>query len=219
VNSRALVLILFCLPAFAQEWVNLFDGKTPTLWRDAATQDFPFQSWNIENGCLHSLPRAVRDGFQDIITRETYDSFEFEFEWKMLPGGNSGVKYFIRKVDQRKTNPGLVPGSAARGFEFQLIDDDGNEDAKSRPSKVTGSVYGLVAPSTKAVHRLNEFNRGRLVVRGTHAEHWVNGVKVLEVDLGTPELRAKFEKCESGISLQHHGGSVWFRNLRVRRIN
>ncbi len=218
-NAFFIVLFLCCVPAFAQEWVTLFDGKTPTLWRDAATQEFPFQSWNIEDGCLHSLPRAVRDGFQDIITREIYGSFEFEFEWKMPAGGNSGVKYFIKRADQRKTNPGLVPGSAARGFEFQLIDDEGNEDAKLRPSNVTGSLYSLIAPTTKAVHRLDGFNRGRLVVRGTHAEHWVNGVKVLEVDLGTPELRAKFEKCESGISLQHHGNSVWFRNLRVRRIN
>src|SRR5438045_722730 len=149
-------------------------------------------------------------------------SFELEFEWKLSKDGNSGVKYLIQRVDEWTNAAGRQ--ARARGLEYQLA-DDGNEDAASDPRRVAGSLYSLIAPKPKVPPRIGEFNQSRLVVKGGHVEHWLNGVKVVEFEIAAPEVRkllsgdmpkgsaADAPLVETGpISLQNHSSEAWFRN-------
>lgn len=168
------------------------------------------------------------DGFQDIRTRDEFESFELEFEWKILKNGNSGVKYLIQRVDEWNNKAGRQ--ARARGLEYQLADDS-NPDAASDPRRVAGSLYSLIAPTPKIPPRIGEYNHSRLLVKGAHVEHWLNGVKVVEFETGAPAvvqlLRKDLPKGSapdaplarrSPISLQNHSSETWFRNIRIRPL-
>jgi len=242
----------------AAGWILLFDGKTTRGWRGFRRQEFPGGCWRVEKGCLHRVP----DGSQpkiaqcgDIISTETFSSFELKFEWCISPGANSGVKYLIsedrpqsweqayleyhyadllREAQENGTSTNLTSEIfryTPIGFEFQLIDDEANEDARSGPKRVTGALYDLVGPSRRPVRPPGQFNEGRIVVQGLHIEHWINGTKVLEFERGSQDLktciaRSKFAKMEGfgsvsrgHIDLQDHDGEIWFRNIRIRLLD
>jgi len=199
--SAALALLLTLQPA--PTWVSLFDGETPAGWQEVTGRDFPGTCWKVEDGCLRAI--VVKEGgFQDIRTIRTFRDFELEFEWKIEPGGNSGVKYLIDKVDQWQRQDGRM--ARGRGPEYQLIDDDVNADSKGNPAKQTASLYGKLAPAQRLAKPAGEFNLSRIVVRDGHVEHWLNGVKVLQYDR---------PMVESPIVLQNHSSAVWFRKIRV----
>jgi hypothetical protein len=237
-------------------WVLLFDGRTMRGWRDPATENPPGDSWEIEDGCIKTRmkPRIS----EDLVSAASYGDFELTFDWRMSPGGNSGVKYRIQRmvfVDNTKAPRGrfeaVISGelmkplsdrarldSAATaqeyaiGFEMQLLDDDRHPDAKNGPKYRTGALYSMIAPTTAAAKTPGEWNSGRIVAKGDHIEHWINGVRVLSGSLSDegvregagkrwgqyPEVLRMFtEPKPSGpISLQHHGDAVWFRNIKIR---
>src|SRR3954469_9522925 len=183
-------------------WRPLFDGKTTAGWEEITGKPFPTNCWTVEDGALKALVRT--DGFQDIRTKETFGSFELEFEWKLLKDGNSGVKYLIERVDEWTNAAGRQ--ASARGLEYQLA-DDANEDAASDPRRVAGSLYSVLAPSPRIPPRIGEFNRSRIVVKGSHVEHWLNGTKVVEFETTAPEVRKVLtgeRPNVSPISLQNH---------------
>ncbi len=205
-------------------WRLLFDGATAAGWVEITGKPFPERCWKVEYGCLRALPRP--DGFQDIRTRETFRSFELEFDWKILKGGNTGVKYLIQRVDEWSNAQGRQ--ARARGLEYQLA-DDGAEGVDGEGNQVAGALYSLIAPAPRLPPRIAEFNHSRLVVRGTHVEHWLNGRKVVEFDTRRPDvqklLRSDLAKdappgaplaLESPISLQNHNADAWFRNIKIR---
>ena len=197
----ALMTVLLLQGAGA--WVPLFDGETAAGWQEVTGRAFPTGAWKVEDGCLRAV--VVKEGgFQDICTVRTFREFELEFEWKIEPGGNSGVKYLIEKVDEWPRKDGRM--ARGRGPEYQLIDDDVHTDSKGRPEKQTGSLYGKLAPSRRMAKPAGEFNVSRIVVRDGRVGHWLNGVKVLEYAR---------EAVESPIVLQNHSSVVWFRKLRV----
>ncbi|HEY3441399.1 MAG TPA: DUF1080 domain-containing protein [Paludibaculum sp.] len=203
--SAALVLLLMLqpAPAPAPAWVSLFDGVSPAGWQEVTGRAFPTNCWKVEEGCLRAI--VVKEGgFQDIRTIRTFREFELEFEWRIEPGGNSGVKYLIEKVDEWQRKDGRM--ARGRGPEYQLIDDDVNPDSKGNPAKQTASLYGKLAPSQRLAKPAGEFNLSRIVVRDGHVEHWLNGVKVLQYDR---------QMVESPIVLQNHSSAVWFRKIRV----
>jgi len=200
-------------------WRLLFDGATSAGWEEITGKPFPTNCWTVEDGALKALPRT--GGFQDIRTAASFRSFELEFDWKIPPGGNSGVKYLIQKVDEWKNAAGRQ--ARARGLEYQLA-DAANEDVGRDPTRVTASLYSLIAPAPAAALRIGAYNHSRLVVRGTHVEHWLNGVKVVEFDTGRPEVQKLLRTylpqgaltAESPISLQNHGTEAWFRSIKLR---
>ena len=118
------------------------------------------------------------------------------------------------------------------GFEMQLLDDQRHPDAKRDARHVTGALYAMIAPTAKAARPAGEWNSGRIVVRGSQFEHWINGTKVLEGTLDDPRvsegvtkrwgpaptiLKALAETRPRGpICLQHHGDEVWFKNIKIR---
>ena len=216
----------------AAGWRLLFDGRTLAGWRGLGRDTVPTAHWTVEDGAIKKIPSGdvphLPDGQPavggDLMTDGTYRDFELTWEWKVSPGGNSGVKY---NVSERlsTTRP---PGNAALGFEYQVLDDDRHPDGKL-PSHRAGALYELVAPNgSKRLRPAGEWNEARLVFRGTHGEHWLNGAKVVEYDLDTPPMRAAlaaskyrvipwFADRRSGhIVLQDHGDAAWFRDLKVR---
>lgn len=204
------LLLLFLQPAAppASQWISLFDGHSTAGWLEVDGRPFPSKSWSIQDGCLKA--NVVEGGFQDLRTQRAFGDFELEFDWKIEPGGNSGVKYLIDKVDVWKAKTGEGDNARGRGPEYQLIDDDHNADSKGNPSKQTASLYGKIAPATRAARPAGEFNNARIVVRNGHVEHWLNGVRELEYD---------HPGKQSPIVLQNHHAQVWFRNLRIRPLD
>jgi hypothetical protein len=224
-------------PAQAQssEWRSLFDGKSFDGWRGLGYDSVPTAHWKIENGTIKKIangqvPRQA-DGQPavggDLMTKETFKDFELSWEWKISAGGNSGVKYNVSE----EISMAQAPNHAALGFEYQLLDDSLAEDNKI-PSHRAGALYDLIAPNAnRSLKPAGEWNTSMLVFRGNHGEHWLNGKKVVEFDLGTPlmdSLLAKskyrdiknFAQRRAGhIVLQDHGDEVYFRNIKIRRID
>jgi hypothetical protein len=159
-------------------------------------------------------------GALDLITTDTYDNFELTLEWRVAQAGNSGVKYFV--LEDRDT---------AIGHEYQIIDDERHPDAKVGPKRQTSAFYDVLAASNRPLKPAGEFNASRIVVRGKTVEHWLNGTKVLQYQLETPELQAaidqskfkgieRFGKLQKGhILLQDHGDRVWYRNVKIRKTS
>jgi hypothetical protein len=206
--------VLMLMGAGEPKWKVLFDGTGTEAWRGFLKTDFPAQGWVVQEGWLHHVAGA---GGGDIITRETFGDFELEFEWRIAPGGNSGVKYFI---DEKRGSP--------VGHEYQVIDDAAHPDAAHGPKRQTAALYDALAPVKAPTRPAGEINQSRIVVRGNHVEHWLNGQRVLEYELGSEALMAakaasKF-KGEAGwgtrfktpILLQDHRDAVWYRNIRIR---
>jgi len=217
-------LVAAQLTAQDQPWHSLFDGSTSKGWEDITGKPFPTHSWTIEDGCLKSLVR--KDGFEDIRTVETFKSFELHFEWKLAKLGNSGVKYLIQKTDDWTNKEGRQ--ARARGLEYQLVDLD-SPDA-SDPTRITGALYSLLAPAN-ASWKIGVFNESRIIVRGDHVEHWLNGQRVLSFDTTTPAIQSALRKMlpkdatpetplvtESPISLQNHSSETWFKNIKIRAL-
>jgi hypothetical protein len=203
------------------EWRTLFDGRTTSHWRGAFQDKFP-AGWVVENGCLKNLGKdSPQPG--DLITREEFENFELELEWKIMEGGNSGIKYLVVEHPERRKVTAL---------EMQILDDDRHPDANRGKdgNRKTGSLYDLLPARNKVLKPVGQFNHARLVVRGDHVEHWLNGVKVLEFNRRSPEFKnlissSKFKnipdfgKTRKGhIILQDHRDVVWFRNIRIREL-
>ena len=202
----------------ATGWQTLFDGKDASAWRSYKGKDFPAKGWKVEDGTLHVLARG---GGGDIVTREQFKDFELTFEWKVAPGANSGVMY---RVSEK-------PGAPYEtGPEYQVLDDAKHGDGKN-PKTSASALYALVAANaSKKTKPVGEWNEGRILLRGSQVEHWLNGSKVVAVDLQSPETKALiaaskfngwpgFAQQPSGhICLQDHGDDVWYRNIKIRRL-
>jgi len=222
--AAALAAVMTASPAANEAamqdgWTNLFDGKSLNGWRGYKQQDASKTRWKVENGMLTVDPGDGSDtrGARDLITTGTYDNFELEWEWKVAPGGNSGLKYFV-----------LEDRDAAIGHEYQLIDDEKHADAKIGAHRQTAAFYDVLPATSRPVKPAGEFNQSRVVVRGRTVEHWLNGTKVLQYELSSPALQAaidkskfkgieRFGKPQKGhILVQDHGDRVWYRTVRIK---
>ena len=200
-------------------WRLLFDGKTTAGWRGFKKTDFPSARWEVRDGTLHLRPTGTGDsqGAGDIVTTDTFSDFDLRWEWRISPGGNSGVKYFV--TEERE-------GPIAH--EYQVLDDARHPDGKIGPHRQTAAFYDVLPPAAdKPLRPVGEWNLSRVLVAGNHVEHWLNGKKVLAYELGSPETRAaiaksKFKdvagfgtKIPGRILLQDHGDEVSFRSIRI----
>jgi hypothetical protein len=216
----------------AQGWRLLFDGRTLAGWRGLGLDRVPEKHWVVEDGAIKKVPTKdvplQADGQPaaggDLMTVETFRDFEFAFEWKVGPGGNSGVKYNVSEEMSLR----LAPNRAALGFEYQILDDGRHPDALVGAHRTAAGLYDLIPPAGKSLRPVGEWNDGRVVFRGNHGEHWLNGRKVLEYDLGTAEMSDRLAKSKyrtipgfadrrrGAIVLQDHTDPAWFRSLKIR---
>jgi hypothetical protein len=199
-------------------WKLLFDGQTTKGWHTFKGTSFPAKGWIVEDGWLHCLGK---DG-GDVVSDVEYDQFDLQWEWKLEPGGNSGLKYFV-----------LSSRNSAIGHEYQMLDDQRNPDGKLAEGKhVTASFYDVLKPGVAPPSKpLGEINQSRVLVKGNHVEHWINGVKVLEYECGSEAVKAavaesKFKNVPSfgnrvkgHLLLQDHRSNVWFRSIKIRDLS
>jgi len=212
----------------AAGWKLLWDGRTTNGWRGAREPGFPKEGWRIEDGALtvEETGGGESRAGGDIITEEQFSDFDLRLEFRITPGANSGIKYFVDAELSRGE------GSAI-GLEYQVLDDAEHPDAKMGRggNRTLASLYDLVpAAADKPVRGIGEWNEARIVSEGAHVEHWLNGAKVVEYERGSPEFRAlvaeskykiwkNFGEKEKGhILLQDHGNRVSFRNIRIRLL-
>jgi len=214
-------------------WKLLFDGKTTKGWRGAYKEKFPDKGWNVENGTLtiQKSDGSESQSFGDIVTDDEYGNFDLMFDFKLSDGANSGLKYFV--VEQQPK-----PKGSAFGLEYQVLDDAKHPDAKMgrNGNRTVGSLYDLIPAKDKQVNPIGEWNTGRVLVRGSHVEHWLNGKKVVEYERGSEEFRklvgmskyaapsynanGRFGEAPKGhILLQDHGDQVSFRNLKIKTLD
>src|SRR5437762_10288967 len=150
------VLILAAIAVAAQSAPRerlLFDGKTTKGWRGFKKPAFPDRGWTVENGWLKHTASTGQDsqGGGDIITVDTFDNFDLQFEWRIAPGGNSGVKYLV--TEDR---------SGPIAHEYQVIDDARHADARIGPQRATAALYdAIAAPASKPLKPAGEINAGR----------------------------------------------------------
>jgi len=189
----------------------LFDGASLFGWR--IYHGTGTGGWKVEKGIIE---RGTGGG--DLVTTETFGNFDLRLEWKVAPGGNSGIIY---RIDDSGDATYMT------GPEMQVLDDERHLDGKSRLT-AAGAVYGLYPAPEGVVKRAGEWNAARIVVNGNHVEHWLNGKRIAQYELGSAEWAQKvaaskfndwkgYGKFPRGrIGLQDHGDQVSFRNIRIR---
>ncbi len=204
-------------------WTLLFDGTDMSGWHDAEGNSVT--SVKIQDGVL-TLQKSEHHG-GDILTDRVFHDFELQVDFNIESGGNSGIKYFVNDEVNAAAHDHQL------GFEYQILDDEKHPDAKAGHDgdRKTASLYDILPAKTQGAYRApGEWNTARIVVRGTHGEHWLNGAKVLEYDRASPEFKtalsqskfknfAGFGDADSGhILLQDHGDTIHFRNVKVREL-
>jgi hypothetical protein len=213
-------------PAEAKDgWTLLWDGKTTNGWRGAKINTFPENGWSIENGLLKVQKSSGGESTNggDIVTTQKYKNFIVKMDFKITPGANSGIKYFV--------DPDLNRGEgSAIGCEFQILDDEKHPDAKLgvKGNRTVGSLYDLIPAIASKEFRINDFNTATIVVRDNHVEHWLNGIKVVEYERNNQlwDALVAYSKyshwpdfgnaTEGHILLQDHGDEVWFKNIKIK---
>lgn len=214
-----LMLAIGCCPAMGRKgkWKVLFNGRSTDAWRGFKQDSFPDKVWKVEGGTIKTV---VGGESHDIITRKKYRNFALKLEWKIAPGGNSGIIYLVSEdFDQTwKTGP-----------EMQVLDDAKHSDGKD-PKTSAGALYALIAPVNKVLKPVGRWNRVRLIVNNGHVEHWLNGRKVLDYQLLSGRLQhliagtkfkdfPRFGQNRKGyVALQYHGDEVWYRKIRIRSL-
>jgi len=210
-GSLIIVTSTSCAPKDA--WRPLFDGRTTTGWRNFKSDSIG-SGWQVVDS---ALTRAA-PGAGDIITRDKFKNFELSLEWKIAPGGNSGVFYRASEEDD------AIYWTAP---EMQILDDPHHPDGASRLTSA-GANYGIDSSPPGFLKPAGEWNAVRLVVNGNHVEHWLNGQKVVDYELGSPAWEAKVKaskfaphahygrNTEGYIGLQDHGDWVAFRHIKIR---
>ena len=193
-------------------WKLLFDGETLQGWRGYDSKELPV-GWSVEEGLLH-----FSNGRGDLVTNEEFSDFELSLEWRVSGGGNSGIFYL-----------------AALGYEqiymsapeMQVLDDAAHQDGGDALTSA-GAAYGLYPAPRGVVRPAGEWNAARIRVENEHVEHWLNGQKIVDYVIGSPDWQERvsnskfsdwpgYGKARSGhIGLQDHGDEVWFRDIKIR---
>jgi hypothetical protein len=206
------------------KWISLFDGNSVEHLRGYMMDSFPSQAWKIEDGALVALTGVPNI---DFLTRDTFQNFELRLDWAVSKGGNSGVFYYVVERSAHESHNGNSP-NWLDNFEMQILDDIGFNDTAAIRS--AGSLYDLIIPVNKKLKPVGEYNESRLIVNHGHVEHWLNGRKIVEYDLGSEKLKElisrskyknnpNFARSQNGyIMFQHHGQKVWLKNIKIRTL-
>lgn len=204
-----------------QGWKLLFNGQNLDGWTSVGKDTPPTTGWEVNDGILTAKSQNGKRG-GDIITKEEYSDFDFKVDFKLTPGGNSGIKYFFVKYDK----------GGWLGLEYQLLDDDVHPDGKlgRNGDRKTAALYDMFPPvKNKKMNPVGEWNQARIVAKGSKVTHYLNGKKVLTFDRKSLSYKnawilSKYNNSQpmfgdvlkGHILLQDHGDEVSFRNLKIR---
>jgi hypothetical protein len=208
-------------------WELLFDGSTLNGWK-RYNQDSIGPLWTVDNGAIKCDGEGLTEGTANnggsLVTIKQFGNFDLTFEWKVSPGGNSGVLYHVVEKPEYKYD-------FETGPEYQVMDDGGWKGDPLKPAQKAGSNYDMyAAPDTKKLNPVGEWNTSRIVYNNGHVEHWLNGEKVVEFEEGDPEFQDLYKKSKwveypgwnkfkkGSIALQDHGAPVYFRNLKIKAL-
>jgi cytochrome c len=207
-----------------ENWRLLFDGKSLDGWSGFQRSGIP-SAWRVEDGTLalsnlsRKEPPAGERG--DIRTADAFENFELRLQWAVAPGGNSGIFFFARE--------GVENGIWKAAPEMQILDDARHEDGIETSHRAAG-LYDLYPPKCNALLPAGQYNDVRLVVNGGRVEHWLNGYRVAQYELDSPDWRARVAKSKFAnmkefgrfhdgyLGLQDHGDLIRFRNIRIRKL-
>lgn len=201
-------------------WILLFDGQSMAQWKGFKKEEVP-AAWQVEEGAIV----LAGNGGGDILTKNQYENFELMLDWKISEGGNSGIFFNVSEDPKFRY-------TWQTGPEVQIIDDERHPDAKQgkNNNRQAGTNYDLHPLATAAVHPVGEYNTMRLLVKDGLVQHYLNGKKVVEYTLWSPEWEAmvkdskfasmpEYGRLKRGhIALQDHGDKVWFKNIKIRPL-
>jgi hypothetical protein len=194
----------------------LFDGSSMAGWH--IFQKEGTEGWAIEDGAM----TLKKKGAGDIVTDQEYENFDLKLEWKISENGNSGIMYHVSEDPKYKAPYHTGP-------EMQVLDNDGHPDGKIHMHRA-GDNYDLHAADPETVKPVGEWNEVQLIVNQGKVEHWLNGTKVVEFEIGSDDWEARLAKSKftqwpdysrmgkGVICLQDHGDPVWFRNIRIKEL-
>lgn len=200
----------------AAGWTLLFSGASLDGWRGFKKDKVP-KGWRITK---QAELYFSGDGNGDIMTEQEFGDFELALEWKISAGGNSGIIYRVSEARDVSWHTGP---------EMQVLDNARHADGKN-PLTSAGSNYALYAPVKDVTQPVGEYNQVRILANGKHVEHWLNGIKVVEYEIDSPEwkdlvAKSKFKEhpdysrqSTGHIVLQDHGNKVWYRNIKIRKL-
>lgn len=207
-------------------WELLFDGTSLSGWK-RYNHDTIGPLWTVKDGAIVCDGTGLTEGTANVggslMTTRQFGNFELVADWKVSPGGNSGILYHVIEKPEYKHDYETGP-------EYQVMDDAGWK-GELKPAQKVGSNYDMFeAPTNKKVMPVGEWNTAKIVYNNGHVEHWLNGEKVVEFEEGSPNYKERFKKSKwtkypgwnksktGAISLQDHGAPVWFRNIKVRAL-
>ena len=208
-------------------WQLLFDGSTLDGWKRYG-HDTIGPLWSVKDGAIVCDGKGLTEGTAGIggslMTTRQFGNFDLSLEWKISPGGNSGILYHVVEKPEYKHDYETGP-------EYQVMDDGGWPGEPLKPAQLAGSNYDMFeAPPTKKLMPVGEWNHARLVYNNGHVEHWLNGEKVVEFDENSEEFQKRYKASKwpeypgwnkskvGAISLQDHGAAVYYRNIKIKEL-
>jgi hypothetical protein len=209
-------------PASEGEWIELFDGKSLAGWH-GFNKTGTVPNWTVEDGALVCLGAAQDAHGGDIVSDRKFEDFELTWDWKVDKGSNSGVMYHVVEDPKYKA-------PYETGPEYQIIDDIGFPE-KLEPWQQAGADYAMnVANEKKKLKPVGEWNSSKIVYDKGHVEHWLNGEKIVEFEVNSPEWKKEkaegkwkdypdYASAQTGaIALQDHGNKAYFKNIRIKEL-
>jgi hypothetical protein len=228
------------LPIDKKGFITIFDGQTLAGWRGYGKNHVP-SKWKVQDGAIFFDSKAKGEGGDIIFAHQFGPNFEFEMEWKIAEGGNSGIFYFAREVaNAERTGVEPIYISAP---ECQVLDNERHPDAKlgKDGNRMSSSLYDMIPAKPQNAKPAGQWNKVRVRVNDGHVQHFQNDVEVLSYDLWTPQWtkllqESKFSEqawptafdllnnCggperKGFIGMQDHGDNVWYRNIKVKILN
>jgi hypothetical protein len=201
-------------------WELLFDGTTTKGWHNFNKQEVGM-AWGVKDRSLHLDP-AVKEGRGDIVTDGVYENYEFRFSWKIAAKGNSGIIFMVQEGPR-------FSATWHTGPEYQLLDNFGYPE-KPEPKQFSGSLYDLVACPAEWCKPAGQWNEGAITVDHGRIRLELNGTQAVDITMGSEDWNraiapskfaamTDFAKVQAGhIAIQDHGGEVWLKNLRIRKL-
>ena len=206
------------------DWITLFDGSNYDHWKGYAI-DGMHPEWTIDGDAMKFTP-GKKNG-KNIITKETFKNFELSIEWKISEGGNSGIFWSVFEDKKYKE-------AYQTGPEIQVLDNERHPDAKNNPKfHQAGALYDMVQPMHDVCNPAGEWNHVLLKVdhNANKGVVTLNGTVIVEFPVNGPEWDALVENskfngwdgfgkyADGHIGLQDHSDIVWYRNIKIRKLD